>query len=155
MKRENFVTADDEKIDEKVIETAEEETAVKKIVSPLIELKCIYIEVHESEVPWLKIFTKVPKKEFSHCNAEEKNAIFHALDLIEKLLLEYYQPEKINIASFGNMLPHVHWHIMARFKEDSYFPEPMWGEKQRDSHLDLPSSKIFISRLKHRFVEEK
>ncbi|HHH72870.1 MAG TPA: HIT family protein, partial [Sulfuricurvum sp.] len=42
------------------------------------------------------------------------------------------------IASFGNMLPQVHWHIMARFKEDSYFPEPMWGEKQRDSRLDLP-----------------
>jgi diadenosine tetraphosphate (Ap4A) HIT family hydrolase len=39
--------------------------------------------------------------------------------------------DKINIASFGNLLPQVHWHIMARFETDSYFPEPMWGQKQR------------------------
>ncbi|MDX1296471.1 MAG: HIT domain-containing protein, partial [Sulfurimonadaceae bacterium] len=79
----------------------------------------IFIEVHESEVPWLKIFTQREIKEFSECNAAEKSAIWHALDVIEKLMIEYYKPEKINIASFGNMLPHVHWHISARFKEDS------------------------------------
>jgi hypothetical protein len=36
---------------------------------------------------------------------------------------------------------------MARFKEDSYFPEPMWGIKQRDSKLDYPSVEVFIEKL--------
>jgi diadenosine tetraphosphate (Ap4A) HIT family hydrolase len=110
----------------------------------------IFIEVHESEVPWLKIFTTIKRKEFSECTQDEKNAIWSALDIIEKVMLEYYQPEKVNIASFGNMLPHVHWHIMARFKEDSYFPEPMWGEKQREATLKLPNFGSFISLLKER-----
>ncbi len=109
--------------------------------------KYIFIEQHESEVPWLKIFTKVKRKEFSECTLEEKRAIWNALDVIEKVMLEYYKPEKINIASFGNMLPHVHWHIMARFREDSYFPEPMWGEKQRNATFDLPSFDGFITLL--------
>ena len=107
----------------------------------------ITIEIHESEVPWLKVFTRREVKEFSHCTPAEKSAIWHALDVIEKLMLEYYRPEKINIASFGNMLPHVHWHISARFKEDSHFPEPMWGPKQREADLDLPSMAPFIERL--------
>jgi len=110
----------------------------------------IFIEIHESEVPWLKIFTTIQRKEFSKCIKEEKEEIWNALDIIEKLMLEYYRPEKINIASFGNMLPHVHWHIMARFKEDSYFPEPMWGEKQRKATLELPNFEGFISLVKER-----
>jgi diadenosine tetraphosphate (Ap4A) HIT family hydrolase len=107
----------------------------------------IYIEVHESEVPWLKIFTKKARREFSECSHKEKLQIWHALDLIEKRMLEFYRPEKINIASFGNMLPQVHWHIMARFKEDSYFPEPMWGEKQREGKLNLPPFEEFVDAL--------
>jgi diadenosine tetraphosphate (Ap4A) HIT family hydrolase len=107
----------------------------------------IRIELHESEVPWLKIFTKVPRKEFSECSSDEKRAIWQALDVIEKLMLEYYRPEKINIASFGNMLPHVHWHIMARFANDSYFPEPMWGAKQRDARFELPPLEIFLQKV--------
>ena len=116
-------------------------------MTPIFENNYIFIEQHESEIPWLKIFTKVKRKEFSECTSEEKTAIWQLLDLIEKRMLDYYKPEKINIASFGNMLPHVHWHVMARFKEDSYFPEPMWGEKQRDARLDLPSFEGFVTLL--------
>jgi len=112
--------------------------------------KLIYIETHESDIPWLKIFTQVKHKEFSECSREEKKAIWNTLDVIEKMMLEYYKPEKINIASFGNMLPHVHWHIMARFKNDSHFPEPMWGVKQRESTLELPPLELFLEALKER-----
>ncbi|MEA3521753.1 MAG: hypothetical protein U9R50_02130 [Campylobacterota bacterium] len=47
----------------------------------------IFIEIHESEVPWLKIFTTVKRKEFSECTQDEKNAIWNALDSIEKVML--------------------------------------------------------------------
>lgn len=108
----------------------------------------IYIEIHESQIPWLKIFTHVPHKEFSECSSEEKKMVWEALDIIEKEMLEYFKPTKINIASFGNMLPRVHWHIMARFENDSYFPEPMWGIKQRDGfELDSPMEP-FLEKIK-------
>lgn len=95
----------------------------------------IYIERHESEIPWLKVFTQHRHKEFSECSQVEKQAIWDALDVIEKSMIEYYRPDKINIASFGNMLPQVHWHIMARFEQDSFFPEPMWGTPRRQSTI--------------------
>ena len=111
------------------------------------ENSSIYIEVEESEIPWLKIFTKEPYRELSEAPLKVKLQIFSKLDIIEKEMLAYYAPEKINIASFGNYLPHVHFHIMARFKEDSYFPEPMWGKKQRTGVLNLPSMEIFLEKL--------
>ena len=108
----------------------------------------IRIELEESEIPWLKIFAQKPCKEMNDCDAKTKQQIWTLLELIEVEMLDYFKPEKINIASFANYVPQVHWHIMARFKEDSHFPEPMWGEQQRDSDLStLPPMDKFINRL--------
>lgn len=113
----------------------------------MFENELIRVEIEASEVPWLKIFTQLKRKEFSECTFDEKRAIFEALDIIEKEMLFYYQPTKINIASFGNYVPLVHWHIMARFNEDSFFPEPMWGSKQREASLSLPSFEAFCEEV--------
>mgnify|MGYP003609657986 FL=1 len=110
----------------------------------------IKIEIEKSEIPWLKIFTIKNIKEFSQCDLETKQEIWKYLDIIEKEMLEYFKPTKINIASFGNYVPHVHFHIMARFETDSYFPEPMWGKKQREGKLDLPSFDKFYEDIKKR-----
>ena len=117
-------------------------------MSLLYENENIKIEIEESEIPWLKIFTKHPYKEMSEVPKEIRFEIYDLLDSIEKEMISYYKPKKINIASFGNYVPHVHWHIMARFEEDSYYPEPMWGKKQRESHLNLPDFNIFIEKIK-------
>ncbi|HIP28595.1 MAG TPA: HIT domain-containing protein [Sulfurovum sp.] len=116
-------------------------------MSIIYENKTIKVETEESEIPWLKIFTQHPYKEMSEVPKEIRTEIYDLLDVIEKEMLSYYTPKKINIASFGNYMPHVHWHIMARFEEDSYFPEPMWGTKQRESSLVLPSFDIFCVQL--------
>ena len=117
-------------------------------MSKLYENEHIKIEVETAEVPWLKIFTQKPYKEMSEVPSTVKSEIYALLDLIEIEMLAYYKPKKINIASFGNYMPHVHWHIMARFEKDSYFPEPMWGKKQREATLDLPSFEGFVENVK-------
>jgi|GEM_PF-92193 diadenosine tetraphosphate (Ap4A) HIT family hydrolase len=116
-------------------------------VNMIYENELVSVEVEESEIPWVKVFTQRKIKEFSECTSEEKLEIFRIIDFTEKLMLSYFNADKINIASFGNMLPHVHWHVMARFEQDSYFPEPMWGAKQRESQLDLPSFEVFFIQL--------
>ncbi|RYF80691.1 MAG: HIT domain-containing protein, partial [Comamonadaceae bacterium] len=40
-------------------------------------------------------------------------------------------PAKINLAALGNMVPHLHWHVIARFEGDSHFPAPVWAAAQR------------------------
>jgi diadenosine tetraphosphate (Ap4A) HIT family hydrolase len=95
----------------------------------------VKVKIEPFEIPWIKVFTKEPLKEFSDCSRELKMEILDILDFIEKDMLAYFQPDKINIASFGNYVPHVHFHIQARFKDDSFFPEPTWGKKQRESNI--------------------
>ena len=107
----------------------------------------IKIEIEPHQIPWLKIFTTEPIKEFSECSNELQLEILRVLNIIEKEMLEYFEPEKINIASFGNYVPHVHFHIQARFKNDNYFPEPTWGEKQRETDLRIKDFEQFLNQL--------
>jgi len=106
-----------------------------------------YIEVHESEIPWLKIFTTEVYKELTDVPKVLRKQLYEVMEVIEEEMRSFYNPEKINIAAFGNYLPHVHIHVMARFKEDSYFPEPMWGEKQREGTYKLASNEEFYEKL--------
>jgi len=105
------------------------------------------IETHESEIPWLKIFTKEPYKELGDLPKDVRERLWEIYDIVEHEMRHYYKPKKINMASFANMLPRVHIHIMARFEEDSYFPNPMWGEKLREAMLLLPDADKFHKRL--------
>jgi len=52
---------------------------------------------------------------------------------VESALRAVLEPAKVNLASFGNMVPHLHWHVIPRFADDAHFPEPVWGVRQRES----------------------
>ena len=106
-----------------------------------------YIKKEDSQIPWLKVFTQEPYKELSDLDNELRHQLWEIVNIIEKEMITYYQPTKINIASFANMLPRVHIHIMARFKDDNFYPNPMWGEKQRKNELTLPDEEKFFKRV--------
>lgn len=93
----------------------------------------IFVEIHPSPLPWLKLFSATPYKELSQAPREVREILMDTLLLIEREMITYFNPTKINIASFGNYLPHLHIHITARFANDSHFPESMWGTKQREN----------------------
>lgn len=107
----------------------------------------IYVQKEESEIPWLKIFTKEPYREIGDIPKELRTRLWEVYDIIEHEMKYYYNPKKINMASFANILPRVHIHVMARFEEDSYFPNPMWGEKLRDAKLVLADEGKFHKRV--------
>jgi diadenosine tetraphosphate (Ap4A) HIT family hydrolase len=120
----------------------------------LYQNQFLRVEIEPFEIPWLKIFTIEPYKELSDCSFELRLEILKLLDFIEKEMISYFQPEKINIASFGNYVPRVHFHIQARFATDSFFPEPTWGKKMRESELNLDMDD-FYRELKFKLEKEK
>lgn len=52
---------------------------------------------------------------------------------VETALREVMQPDKINLASLGNKTPHMHWHVIPRFVDDTHFPNSHWGQTMRDN----------------------
>ncbi|MBU1927396.1 HIT family protein [bacterium] len=103
----------------------------------IYEDKDLYIEKEDAQIPWLKIFTQEPFKELGDMPKELRVKLWETYDIVEEEMKRFYNPKKINMASFANILPRVHIHIMARFEDDTHFPNPMWGEKLRESSLDF------------------
>ena len=62
---------------------------------------------------------------------EHRAAIMKAVCVTESVLRELMRPDKINLASLGNVVPHVHWHIIPRWQNDSHFPDPIWATAKR------------------------
>lgn len=70
-------------------------------------------------------------KEVTDLPELDRMLLMDVLWQVEIVIREVMQPDKINLASFGNMVPHLHWHVIPRYADDAHFPHPVWGQVQR------------------------
>ena len=71
-------------------------------------------------------------KEMTDLNVSERSRLMTVVFTVEFAVREILHPDKINLASLGNMTPHVHWHVIPRYSDDRHFPNAIWGETQRN-----------------------
>ena len=89
--------------------------------------------------------------EFSDLTPAERESCMNTVVQVEQILRTQLQPTKVNLATLGNLVPHLHWHVLARFDWDSHFPAPVWSAPQRtvnaEKLADLTSRCIDVNRL--------
>lgn len=69
--------------------------------------------------------------EFSQLSPADRSLCMEAVAVVEQALRQHLRPVKVNLAALGNVVPHLHWHIVARFAWDSRFPAPVWAPVDR------------------------
>ena len=72
-------------------------------------------------------------REMSDLPPADRGRLMNAVWGAETALRALMNPHKINLASLGNVTPHLHWHVIARYTDDAHFPQPIWGSPQRTS----------------------
>lgn len=77
----------------------------------------------------------------------DRSHLMQTVAKVETVLREALKPTKINLASLGNMVPHLHWHVIARYDWDARWPAPIWAGKQREvvdaeTRLAVPLSQL-------------
>jgi diadenosine tetraphosphate (Ap4A) HIT family hydrolase len=75
--------------------------------------------------------------EFSDLPAPDRQLCIEAAVTLEQALRAHLQPTKVNVASLGNAVPHLHWHVIARFDWDSHYPGSVWAQAQRHAPAEL------------------
>lgn len=96
------------------------------------------IHAQEAGFPaFYRVIWNAHAAEFSDLDAPDRLHCMQAVAIVEEVLRAQLQPSKINLAALGNVVPHLHWHVIARFDWDSHFPAPVWAAAQRPSAPEL------------------
>jgi diadenosine tetraphosphate (Ap4A) HIT family hydrolase len=100
---------------------------------------CRVVLADEPDYPgFLRVILNAHVKEMTDLPAGEQLALLRIMLAAEAALREVVAPDKINLASLGNVVPHLHWHVIPRFADDPHFPNPVWGARQRDTPHAAP-----------------
>ena len=89
---------------------------------------CRVLLMNDSRFPWLIL---VPRqdglRDFDEIAESDKPSFLTEIDRASRALRTETSAEKMNVAALGNMVPHLHVHVVARFVTDAAWPAPVWG----------------------------
>ncbi|MCX5591284.1 HIT family protein [Alcaligenes endophyticus] len=86
------------------------------------------LAVDNSPFPgYTRVVWQAHHAEMSDLSRLQRHALMDAVHMVETTQRELLHTDKINLAQFGNQVPHLHWHIIPRWKDDPYFPDSAWS----------------------------
>lgn len=97
------------------------------------ECRVILVEGEEAGLyaGFCRVVWKAHVAEMSDLDAGQAARLMHVVLATERALRATLAPDKINLASLGNVVPHLHWHVIPRWRDDSRFPRPIWATALR------------------------
>jgi diadenosine tetraphosphate (Ap4A) HIT family hydrolase len=88
--------------------------------------------VDSAEYPgFVRVIVNSHTREMTDLSPPQRQRLLDAVFAVEAAQREVLTPLKVNLASLGNQVPHLHWHVIPRFADDAHFPEPIWATRQR------------------------
>lgn len=116
---------------------------------------CKVLLMNDSQYPWLILVPRVEQvTEVIQLDEQQQRLLWQESALISKCLQNCFAPDKLNIAALGNMVPQLHLHHIARFKQDAAWPKPVWGVNPAKAYSAEQGEDI-MHKLKHYLGERK
>lgn len=89
---------------------------------------CRVLLARDANYPWLILVPRRPGlKELHDLQPDDLSAVMGEATRASRALVDIFKPDKINVAALGNLVPQLHIHVIARFKDDPAWPDPIWG----------------------------
>ena len=90
------------------------------------------VHVDEAGYPgYCRVIWQSHVKEMTDLSEDDRLYLMEVVFAVESVLREQLDPAKINLASFGMQVPHLHWHVIPRFTDDPHYPQPIWSTSRR------------------------
>jgi diadenosine tetraphosphate (Ap4A) HIT family hydrolase len=94
---------------------------------------CRVVRADEPDYPgFVRVILRRHAREMTDLEPGERERLMAVVFDVEAVVRDTMRPDKMNVASLGNMTPHVHWHVVPRFADDRHFPSPIWAPPRRE-----------------------
>lgn len=91
---------------------------------------CRIILVNDPELPgFCRVIWNQHVAEMTDLTYGEREHLMTLVCAVEEAVRHVMHPDKMNVAALGNMVPHIHWHVIPRYKDDAFFPGSVWSNK--------------------------
>jgi hypothetical protein len=98
------------------------------------DLRCRVVQADEPGYQgFCRVIWKSHVREMTDLSPADRLHCMNVVFAVERAMRDALSPAKINLASLGNFVAHVHWHVIPRFTDDPHFPQPVWATRQRDN----------------------
>jgi diadenosine tetraphosphate (Ap4A) HIT family hydrolase len=98
----------------------------------LVRDKFTVILVDDANYPgFARVVWNAHVREMSDLLEPDRLLLNDAVWRVEQAVRDVMQPLKVNVASLGNVVPHLHWHVIPRYADDAHFPAPVWAPVAR------------------------
>ena len=95
---------------------------------------CRVILVNDPDLPgFCRVIWNQHLAEMSDLTYGEREHIMALVFTVEEAVRHVMQPDKINLAALGNIVPHIHWHVIPRFQDDAFFPGSPWSTRVQET----------------------
>ena len=95
---------------------------------------CRVIMVNDPYLPgFCRVIWNRHVAEMTDLSYGERDHLMTLVFAVEEAVRHVMHPDKVNIAALGNMVPHIHWHVIPRFKDDAFFPGSAWSKKTQET----------------------
>ena len=114
---------------------------------------CRIVLVDDPDYPgFCRVVLERHVKEMTDLAPVERTRLMNAVFATEATLRDLLHPRKVNLASLGNAVPHLHWHVVPRHGDDRHFPKPIWAEPSRARGIPraAPDRRTLASALTQR-----
>ncbi len=102
---------------------------------------CRVIWVDDANFPgFCRVIWNAHIKEMTDLPAEQRQRLMAVVFAVEAAVRQVAKPDKINLASLGNVVPHLHWHVIPRWAADPNFPDAIWAAPRRPTQVQLPAT---------------
>lgn len=100
---------------------------------------CRVILVNDPDLPgFCRVIWNHHVAEMTDLSHGEREHLMSLVFAVEEAVRHVMCPDKVNIAALGNMVPHIHWHVIPRYQGDAFFPGSAWSKRVQE----LPLSKL-------------
>lgn len=84
--------------------------------------------VDDSRWPWILIIPRVMHAvELIDLPPDLRSQVWQEIDHVARVVRDQLSPDKLNIAALGNQVRQLHIHVIARYRDDAAWPNPVWG----------------------------
>ncbi|MCL2760502.1 MAG: HIT family protein [Desulfuromonadales bacterium] len=116
----------------------------------IAELKYCYLMLNQDQFfpGYSLLFTKEHITETFYLKRAARGGVVEELNRVAEVLFKIFEPAKINYELLGNMVPHMHWHIVPRFTTDSCWPNSIWSKPHKEVMLSSEEYKERIELIR-------